>query len=54
MRIWYYRELDGWKPRSRLRNSILFQDEHLLVVDKPHFLPMIPTGRFLHETCWCA
>ena len=25
-------------------------DEHLVVVDKPHFLPMIPTGRFLHET----
>jgi tRNA pseudouridine32 synthase/23S rRNA pseudouridine746 synthase len=29
---------------------VLFQDEHLLVADKPHFLPTIPTGRFLHET----
>ncbi len=21
-----------------------------MVVDKPHFLPMTPAGRFLHET----
>lgn len=25
-------------------------DEHLIVVDKPHFLPVIPSGRFLRET----
>ncbi|MBC7605169.1 MAG: pseudouridine synthase, partial [Ramlibacter sp.] len=29
---------------------VLFRDEHLIVVDKPHFLPMAPAGRFLHET----
>ena len=49
MRIWYYRELDAETPIP-FKEQILFQDEHLLVVDKPHFLPMIPTGRFLHET----
>jgi tRNA pseudouridine32 synthase/23S rRNA pseudouridine746 synthase len=49
MRIWYYRELEAETPIP-FREQILFQDEHLLVVDKPHFLPMIPTGRFLHET----
>ena len=50
MRIWYYRELDEPETPIPFKERILFQDAHLLVVDKPHFLPMIPTGRFLHET----
>ena len=29
---------------------MLYQDEHILVADKPHFLPVIPSGRFLHQT----
>ncbi|MCS0582434.1 RluA family pseudouridine synthase [Massilia pinisoli] len=49
MRIWYYRELEHETPIP-FAESVIFQDEHLLVVDKPHFLPMIPTGRFLRET----
>jgi tRNA pseudouridine32 synthase/23S rRNA pseudouridine746 synthase len=49
MRIWYYRELEAETPIP-FAERILYQDEHLLVADKPHFLPMIPTGRFLHET----
>jgi tRNA pseudouridine32 synthase/23S rRNA pseudouridine746 synthase len=49
MRIWYYRELEH-ETTIPFEERIIFQDEHLLVVDKPHFLPMIPTGRFLRET----
>jgi tRNA pseudouridine32 synthase/23S rRNA pseudouridine746 synthase len=49
MRIWYYRELEVETPIP-FDAQILFQDDHLLVVDKPHFLPMIPSGRFLQET----
>jgi tRNA pseudouridine32 synthase/23S rRNA pseudouridine746 synthase len=49
MRIWYYRELEAETPIP-FQEQVLFRDEHLLVVDKPHFLPMIPSGRFLHET----
>lgn len=49
MRIWYYRELDAETPIP-FEERVLFRDEHLLVVDKPHFVPMIPTGRFLRET----
>ena len=49
MRLWYYREIDN-EPRIPFLETILFQDEHLLVVDKPHFLPTIPGGRFLHES----
>ena len=49
LRIFYYRELDAETPIP-FKEEILFMDQHLVVVDKPHFLPMIPTGRFLHET----
>jgi tRNA pseudouridine32 synthase/23S rRNA pseudouridine746 synthase len=49
MRIWYYRELEQETPIP-FEEQVIFRDEHLLVVDKPHFLPMIPTGRFLRET----
>ena len=47
--IFYYRELEGETPIP-FAERILHQDEHLLVADKPHFLPVIPSGRFLHET----
>ena len=49
MRIFYYRELERETPIP-FQEAILFQDEHLLVVDKPHFLPMTPGGRFVQET----
>jgi tRNA pseudouridine32 synthase/23S rRNA pseudouridine746 synthase len=32
------------------KEEILHLDQHVVVVDKPHFLPVIPSGRFLHET----
>ncbi|MFB0837873.1 MULTISPECIES: RluA family pseudouridine synthase [Arthrobacter] len=47
--IWYYRTLP---PETRLpvELSILHQDEHLLVVDKPHFLPTTPGGTYIQES----
>ena len=48
-RIFYYRELAHETPVP-FSAQILYQDAHLLVVDKPHFLPVIPSGRFLQET----
>lgn len=47
--IFYYRELNAETPIP-FAGKILFRDEHLLVTDKPHFLTVIPAGRFLHET----
>ena len=47
--IFYYRELENEKTIP-FAEQVLYQDEHILVVDKPHFLPVIPSGRFLHET----
>jgi len=48
-RVFYYREIEA-EPAIPFEEHILFQDQHILVVDKPHFLPVIPSGRFLHET----
>ncbi len=47
--LFYYRERVGEMPIP-FDEVILYQDEQLLVVDKPHFLPVTPGGRFLHET----
>lgn len=47
--LFYYREREGETPIP-FDEEILYQDEQLLVVDKPHFLPVTPGGRFLHQT----
>jgi tRNA pseudouridine32 synthase/23S rRNA pseudouridine746 synthase len=47
--IFYYRELEDEKIIPYVE-QVLYQDEHILVADKPHFLPVIPAGRFLHQT----
>ena len=49
--IYYYREISREdEPRIPFDETILYVDAHLIVVDKPHFLPVIPSGRFLRET----
>lgn len=47
--IFYYRERQGETPIP-FEETILFANDELMVVDKPHFLPVTPGGRFLHET----
>jgi tRNA pseudouridine32 synthase/23S rRNA pseudouridine746 synthase len=47
--IYYYRELSG-ETIIPYVEQVLYQDENILVADKPHFLPVIPAGRFLHQT----
>jgi tRNA pseudouridine32 synthase/23S rRNA pseudouridine746 synthase len=47
--IFYYRELEKEKTIPFVE-QVLYQDDHILVADKPHFLPVIPSGKFLHET----
>ena len=48
-RLYYYRHL-AQEPRIPFEAQVLFQDAHLLVVDKPHFLPTVPAGRFVQES----
>lgn len=47
--IFYYREVEN-EVSIPFVEQVLYRDEHILVVDKPHFLPVIPSGRFLRET----
>jgi len=47
--IFYYRFL-AHEIHVPFEHQILFEDEHLLVVDKPHFLTMSPTGHYVQET----
>lgn len=46
--LWYYRELPP-EPRIPFEAAVLHQDAELLVADKPHFLPVIPSGRYVQE-----
>ena len=48
-RVYYYRAVPD-EPRIPFDEVILFQDEQLVVVDKPHFLPVVPSGGYLNET----
>ncbi len=47
--IYYYRKVES-EPHIPFTAEILYEDDHLLAVDKPHFLPVIPAGRFLRES----
>lgn len=47
--IWFHRDLPDEVPVP-FDVTVLHRDEHLLVVDKPHFLATIPRGRHVLET----
>jgi tRNA pseudouridine32 synthase/23S rRNA pseudouridine746 synthase len=49
LRIYYYRALDA-ETVIPFEESILFQDAQLLVVDKPHFLPVTPVGKYVQQS----
>lgn len=49
LRVHYFREVAQEAPIPFVE-EILHHDEHLLVVDKPHFLPVIPSGGYVEET----
>ena len=48
-KLYYFRQPPPELPVP-FTETVLFQDEHLLVADKPHFLPVVPSGRYLQET----
>ncbi len=48
-RLYYYRALDA-EPTVPFAERVLFQDAHLLVADKPHFLPVTPGGRYVQQS----
>ena len=47
-RIYYYREVES-EPSIPFNETIIFQDEHILVAYKPHFLAVTPGGVYVNE-----
>ncbi len=49
LRLYYYRALLT-EPALPFHERVLYQDAHLLVADKPHFMPVTPSGQYLQST----
>ncbi len=49
LEIHYYREV-AEEPVIPFAEVVVHHDDHLLVTDKPHFLPVTPAGAHVHET----
>lgn len=47
--IRYFREVAD-EPRIPFSESVVHVDADLVIADKPHFLPVMPAGRFVEET----
>ena len=48
-RLFYYRHIED-EPQLAEQASIAFEDDHLLVADKPHFMPVTPGGRYVQQS----
>lgn len=49
LEVQYFREVPD-EPRIDGEVVLVHVDAHLVVADKPHFLPVVPAGRFVRET----
>lgn len=47
-KLHYFREVENEK-RIPFKEKIIYEDSHILIVDKPHFLPVIPSGQYVNE-----
>ncbi|WKV74937.1 RluA family pseudouridine synthase [Streptomyces sp. PCS3-D2] len=47
--LWFHRDMEA-EPRVPFAVGVVHRDEHLLVVDKPHFLATTPRGSHITET----
>lgn len=48
-KIYYYRALTQERVVP-FEHQIIYENEHIVVVDKPHFLTVAPTGRYVQQT----
>ena len=48
-KLYYYRHIAN-EPVLPEKASIVFEDDHLLVADKPHFMPVTPAGRYVQQS----
>jgi tRNA pseudouridine32 synthase/23S rRNA pseudouridine746 synthase len=49
LRVFYFREVPNEKPIP-FAETIIHADDHLIVADKPHFLPVTPAGEYVEQT----
>lgn len=49
LRIHYFREVAN-ETAIPVVETVLYADAHLIVADKPHFLPVTPSGEYVEET----
>lgn len=48
-RLHYWRHVPD-EPRIPFEAQVVHQDDWLVVADKPHFLPVVPSGQYVQET----
>ena len=48
-KVFYYREVSN-EPALPVSEKVLFQDAHMVVVDKPHWMPVTPAGRYVQRS----
>ncbi len=48
-KVAYFRHVAA-EPHIPFDEVVIYQNQHLVVADKPHFLPVTPGGRFVQET----
>lgn len=48
-RLYYYRSLPSEADLPE-HETLVFEDEHLLVADKPHFMPVTPSGKYVQQS----
>jgi len=48
-RVWYYRHVAA-EPPPHESETVLFQDDFLVVADKPHHMPVVPGGRYVRNS----
>jgi len=48
-KLYYYRHIANEQVLPT-KASIVFEDEHLIVADKPHFMPVTPAGRYVQQS----
>ncbi|AZQ12128.1 pseudouridine synthase [Shewanella khirikhana] len=47
-RVYYYREVVA-ETRIPFQEQILYRNDHMMLVFKPHFLPVTPSGNYVNE-----
>lgn len=47
--IFYYREVEQ-EPKLPENEQIVLENEHIIIAHKPHFMPVMPSGKFVKQS----